>query len=413
MTSSADFDPFAPETVENPHAFFRALRDDAPVCPLRGGQWTVVSRREHIEAVAMDPETFSSNLVGVLIAGNAARDGTAAPTLLEMPVGGPRPVDALAIADPPAHTRQRKLVNGAFSMRRIQGLEPMLRRLAGELFDAFEEQDEVEWMEAVARPLPMVVICELLGFPIEDAGEIERWSNAGIALLSGLATAAEIGANSIQVAELGGYITARFAEAKTALPDDVMGDLARATLAVRPAIGDDEAVAILLQLLIAGQETTTSLLGGAARLLAEDPALQARLRSEPSKVASFIEEAVRLESPFYGHFRVAKKDTELAGCPVSAGTRLMLLWGSGNRDGHASLEHVDLDRDKPRAHLSFGHGIHYCIGAELARLEARVVVETLLDRTRDVALGCDAGHVRHQPSLFVRRLERLPLRLRR
>lgn len=409
MASPADFDPFAPETVENPHAFFRALRKQEPVCPLRGGQWTVVSRRRDIEAVAMDPRTFSSNLVGVLIAGN----GDDAPMLLEMPAGGPRPVDALAIADPPAHPRQRKLVNAAFSMRRIKGLEPRLRQLASQLFDAFEQESEVEWMEAVARPLPMLVICELLGFPAQDADQLERWSTAGIALLSGLATAAEIGANSIQVAELGGYIAARFAEAKTALPDDVMGDLARASQATNPAIGDDEAVAILLQLLIAGQETTTSLLGGAVRLLAEDPALQARLRAEAHKVPTFIEETVRLESPFYGHFRVANEDTELAGCPVSAGTRLMLLWGSGNRDGDESLEHVDLDRDKPRDHLSFGHGIHYCIGAELARLEARVVIETLLERTASVALACDAGAVRHRPSLFVRRLERLPLRLRR
>lgn len=142
----------------------------------------------------------------------------------------------------------------------------------------------------------------------------------------------------------------------------------------------------------------------------QDSALQASLRKDPSEIAPFIEEALRLEAPFHGHFRVARKDTEVAGIPLPEGSRVMLLWSSANRDERQfSRAHaVDLAREKPKSHLSFGHGIHHCIGASLARLEATVAIETILSKTATLCLADDNDY-RHVPSLFVRSLKRLQI----
>ncbi len=182
--------------------------------------------------------------------------------------------------------------------------------------------------------------------------------------------------------------------------------------AMDEALSTDEVVAILLQLVIAGNESTASLIGSAARLLLEHPQLEARLRRDPSLIPSFIEEALRLESPFQAHFRLVQNDTKLADVMLPAGSQLMLLWGSGNRDERvfSRPDEVDLERESLRAHLGFGMGIHHCIGAALARLEARVALETLLVSTKTIRL--DPAHpIRHRPSVHMRQLESLPLEL--
>jgi cytochrome P450 len=212
------------------------------------------------------------------------------------------------------------------------------------------------------------------------------------------------------VGDLNRYLAARFAEAQCAPKDDVLGDLVRATREDAESLSHEEVVAILLQLLTAGTESTTALLGTAVRLLLEGPALEARLRAEPELVPTYVEEALRLESPFRGHFRQARRDAEVAGTRIPAGTRLMLLWGSANRDERRfeRPDELDLARPNPRSHLAFGIGIHHCLGAALARLEARVSLECLLERTRRVRLTRGA-RLRHLPSVLVRRLAALPI----
>jgi cytochrome P450 family 144 len=400
------FDPFAPETLECPHAWHAALREHTPVCPLPQAGYVLVTRHEDIERVALDTETYSSNLVGLLLA-----NASGGAELLELPEGAPRPVDVLAIADPPAHGRQRRLVNKAFSPRRVAALEPRVRLLAAGLFDSFAQRRSAEWVSELAVPLPMTVICELLGLPQADARSLEAWSNAGVALLGGTATPAEIAGHVAAQLELQQYLLDRFRDAKAAPGDDVIGDLVRATREQAEALTDDEAVSVLVQLVIAGQETTASLIASAALLLSQDATLQARLRAEPHLVAPFIEEVLRLESPFNGHFRLVTRDTMLGGVALPKGTRLMLVWASGNRDEERfpAAETLDVERVDPRGHLAFGHGVHHCIGASLARMEARVSVETLLAKTITVRLLEGSAPPVHRPSLFVRRLSELHL----
>jgi cytochrome P450 len=188
----------------------------------------------------------------------------------------------------------------------------------------------------------------------------------------------------------------------------VLGDLVRATEGSE-ALTREEIVAILLQLLTAGNETTTSLIGSALRLLLENPDVEARIRADGALLEPFLEEVLRLESPLHGHFRLVRRDTEVAGTPLAKGSRVMLLWGAANRDGDEfpNPDAIELGRRNAKAHLGFGLGLHHCIGAALARLEARVVFETLLARTS--ALRRTDAKVEHVPSLLVRSLVSLPV----
>ena len=179
----------------------------------------------------------------------------------------------------------------------------------------------------------------------------------------------------------------------------------------RATLTRDEVISILLQILTAGNESTTSLIGSALLLLLENPDVEQRIRADRALLEPFIEEVLRLESPFHGHFRLVRRDTEVAGEPLPEGSRVMLLWSAANRDGDEfpNPDAIDLARRNAKAHLGFGIGIHHCIGAALARLETRVTLETLLARTS--ALRRADGKIAHVPSLLVRCLAALPIEL--
>jgi cytochrome P450 len=396
--------------VQEPHAFFAALRREAPLYRLPNGAYSLISRYRDVRDAALKPEVYSSKLVAVLM------EGMGRPELLAFEGGAPASaVDALAIADPPVHERQRKLSNKAFSMRRVAALEPAIRDLAESLIEAILPQrgarwSSAEWMRDVAVPLPMTVIAGMIGLPGEDTPRLKRWSDAAVALLSGVNTPAQLAEHARQAGELAAYFGQRVDEAAIAPRDDVLGDLVRACEGSE-ALTRDEVVSILLQILTAGNESTTSLIGSALMLLLENPEIEARIRADRTLLEPFIEETLRLESPFHGHFRVVRRDTEVAGQPLPEGSRVMLLWGAANRDGDEfpNPDAIDLARPNAKAHLAFGIGIHHCIGAALARLETRLVLETLLERTS--ALRRPETELEHVPSMLVRCLAALPIEL--
>jgi cytochrome P450 len=340
--------------------------------------------------------------------------GLEAPELLTVGGGAGR-VDVLATADPPGHARQRKLSNKAFSVRRVAALEPAIRALAESRVGAILPRggarwSSADWVREVAVPLPMTVIAGLIGLPGDDIPQLKRWSDSAIAILSGTNTPAQLAEHIGQVGQLAAYFGERVDEAAHASRDDVLGDLVRATEGSE-ALTREEVIAILLQILTAGNETTTSAIGSALLLLIENPDVEARVRADGALLEPFIEEVLRLESPLHGHFRLVRRDTEVAGQPLPEGSRVMLLWGAANRDGDEfpNPDAIDLARRNAKAHLAFGLGIHHCIGAALARLETRVVLETLLARTR--ALRRADRKIAHVPSLLVRSLAELPVEL--
>jgi cytochrome P450 len=402
----ADIDPFDPAVVQEPHEFFAALRREAPLYRMPNGAYYMISRYRDVRDAAMNPEVYSSNLVAVMM------QGLDTPELLAIE-GGAAHVDVLATADPPVHARQRKLANKAFSMRRVAALEPAIRALAESLVGAILPRggarwSSADWVREVAVPLPMTVIAGLIGLPGEDIPRLKRWSDHAIAILSGTNTPVQLAEHMAEVGQLAAYFGERVDEAARSPNDDTLGDLVRATEGSE-ALAREEVVAILLQLLTAGNETTTSAIGSALRLLLENPDVEARIRADAALLEPFIEEVLRLESPLHGHFRVVRRDTEVDGAPLAQGSRVMLLWGAANRDGDefANPDAIDLGRRNAKAHLAFGLGIHHCIGAALARLEMRVVLETLLARTSELRLA--DRKIAHVQSLLVRSLVALPV----
>jgi cytochrome P450 len=412
MRALADLDPFDPDVVQQPHAFFAALRREAPLYRLPNGAYYLISRYRDVRAAALDTAVYSSNLITVMM---QAANEPEVPQLLALPEGGAGQVNALAIADPPAHTRQRKLSNKAFSMRRVAALEPAIRGLTESLVAAIlpargTRWSTADWVREVAVPLPITVIAGLIGLPGEDIPQLKRWSDSAIAILSGTNTPAQLAEHVAQVAQLVAYFSRRVDEAAPAPGDDVLGDLVRATQGSE-ALSRDEVISILLQILTAGNETTTSLIGSALLLLLENPDVEKRVRADRALLEPFIEEALRLESPLHGHFRLVRRDTEVAGAPLPQGSRVMLLWGAANRDESEfpDPDAIDLARPNAKAHLAFGIGIHHCIGAALARLETRVVFETLFARTS--VLRRAEGKIAYLPSLLARSLASLPVEI--
>jgi cytochrome P450 family 144 len=404
LKSLASYDPLSPCVLEEPTSFYTALRHEAPVYRLPNGIY-VMSRFDDVQRAVMDTDTYSSNLVAMLMSTSGMTEDA---QLVQLSGGEEQNMDVLAIADPPKHTRHRKVTNRAFTMRRVSAMEPRIRQLAESLMDNFLLQGGGDWIADVAVPLPMTIIVELLGFPPEDTARLKILSDAAVATLSGINTEQQMAENGAKILEMMEYVGARFDEAARSPGDNVLGDLVRASLEEGELFTRDGIVGMLIQLLTAGNESTSSLIGSAVLLLMREEGLQQQLRDNPELIDAFIEETLRLESPFKGHFRLTRKDTEVGGLHLPAGSHVMLLWGSANRDEAAfdNAEQIDLNRDVLKKHMAFGYGIHHCIGAPLARAESRIAIETLLEKTQTVRLG-QGNDFTYIPSMLIRSLRQL------
>jgi cytochrome P450 family 144 len=376
-------------------------RQPGPTWVEEGGYYRI-SRYNEVTQVCLDPVTFSSNLVAFVLKGTG--DGT---QIMEIPDGIPRPRDVLAIADAPDHTRQRKLLNPQFKGNGLKGYQELVDQVADELGQKVDKNTN-EWMAEFAVPLPLKVMSQLIGLPDEDYDKLKDWSDAGVAIIDGTAT----GDNLMQLAALilgfQAYLSDALHAAAKNTPESLLGKLH--TMITGNQMDHEEAVSILLQLVVAGSESTSSLIGAMAYRLASDGELQRQLRENPDQRASFVEEVLRVDSPFKGHFRVLTQDTEIGGVQMNAGTRLMLHWGLANQDSQmfqdpATVQHK---RDNVRKHLAFGHGIHRCIGSGLAQMEAAAALRILLDILPQFNL-LNGTEPREKKSVFTKRLEDLHL----
>ena len=406
MRSPDDFDFLDPKTVDDPYPFYAALREHAPVYRVPGTGVYLVSNRHLIEEALERQDDFSANLTGVLMTGT---DGK--PQVFDLSGFGSA-VDAIANADEPSHAVHRKLVLPHVTPKVVAALEGTLREWAIELLGPLVEEGCGDWVERVANPLPTRAMALVVGLPLEDVDRLLDWAMTGTEIRAGTTTPERMGHVAARTAEMTAYLAGHLQGALSA-PEDlpapgVIGELARGVR--QGLISEHDGVAILVVLAGAGGESTSSLTGNAVRILAEQPELQRELRANPRLVPEFVEEAVRLESSFRGHYRCVKRDTQLGGVELPEGSRIMLLWAAANRDPETfeNPDSVDIHRAGLREHLAFGRGIHFCVGARLARLEARVILEELLARTRSFSLD-----PRHPPiyvsSIFVRRHSELGL----
>jgi cytochrome P450 len=408
-----NLDPlFDPAVVQQPFDYYRDLRTTRPVHEVVPGTF-LVTRMDLIQEVVAQPDLYSSAVTEFLHKGDWR-----VPSLRSFVPGDMADLEEtpviLATADPPDHERQRRVLTKQFSQQRIRSMEPAFRRLVVEALAGAD--DRFDWMSTVAEPLPMVMVTRILGLPDEHASNLKTLGYAMVERIGGFAGEERIAQLETEaVAGIEPVLNA-YAEARggsTAYGDGVLTTVAQAV--EDGELSDVEALGILTILIAAGGESTTSLLGTAVRILAERPDLQARLRRNPELVPGFVEEALRYDPPFRGHYRVSTRDAVLGDQTVPAGSHLLLMWPAANRDASAfeAAEEIRLDRPSPRSHVGFGWGIHLCIGAPLARLEANVAIDALLGATASFGLDEHAPALRYHPSLLVRRLTALPLVLER
>jgi cytochrome P450 len=388
--------------IDDPYAFYARLRTEAPVWRVPGTDVFTVSTFELLAEASARVADFSSN-IGCLL----YRDDAGLPGRLSYGDAG---VQALATADPPAHASHRKTVFPELVAKRMATLEPDIADVTSECVTRALNGGTVDFMTEIGNVVPITMISRLIGFHDSNIDQLLNAAFDSTAMLGSTLGYDDL----IELVGRSGEIHAWLAEQLSAAlnrpGDDLLGAVARGVNT--GVFAELEAVVVLHTLLSAGGESTTSLLGNAVRILAERQDLQSHLRRHPDLIPVFVEETLRLEPPFRCHMRSVSTNTMLGGIYIPAGATVLLLWGSANRDA-AEFERpdeIDLSRQVPRHHVSFGRGIHHCVGAPLARIEARTVLTMLLERTSRITLDPD-----QQPtwvnSLMVRRHEHLPIRL--
>jgi cytochrome P450 len=317
-------------------------------------------------------------------------------------------IQALATADDPVHAAHRKLLVPQLAAKRINELELFVGETADRLWDEGVHGGTIEWMSAMANRLPMMVVTRLIGVPDVDIEQLMRWGYSTTKVVEGLVDEDQLAAAGVATLELGSYIVEHFDRAAAEPRDDLLSVIATARASGQ--LAELTALPMIITLFSAGGESTASLIGSAAHILATRPDIQRQVRENPDLLGVFLEEVLRYEPPFRGHYRHVVNDTTLRGVELTAGSRLLLLWGAANRDPSHFNDPNEFRLDRPggKGHISFGKGVHFCVGASLARLEARILIGLLLERTTHFE-AIDTG--RWLPSLLSRRLERLELRV--
>ena len=383
-----EYSPLDPEVTRNPYPTYAALRREAPVCRTALG-FSAVSRYEDVREVLRHPELFSSSPMGDAI------EGVKALSPEQLGRG-----ETLLGSDPPRHTRLRKIVNRAFTPRRMAALQARVRELAGRLVAELPGAGECDLVAGLATPLPVTIIAEILGIDPARHEDFKRWSDEFLEAMAGPPTPALQLSLGRSFLERGEYLREVVEERRRVPRNDVISALVQAQRD-EEAMNEDEVLNFVNLLLIAGNETTTNLIGNAVLALIEHVDVMAVVRADLSLVPALLEEVVRYDAPVQLTLRRATRDLELSGEKILEGETLALLLGSANRDERVfdNPDRIDLAREGG-AHVSFGLGTHFCLGAHLARLEAHAALEALLAQRRDLALA--EGGVERAPSLFTR-----------
>ena len=381
------------EYVQDPYSAHARLRAQYPVAPvvMPGGMpaWLVTGYAE-------------------------ARAALTDPRLLKLPRGWrPEPNSIVAAielhmlnSDPPDHERLRKLVNKAFTARGVERLRPRITAITAELLDDMSTRREVDLLASFAFPLPITVICELLGVPVADRDQFRAWSATVVS------NTASPEVSLAHATAMTSYFRNMLAQRRREPADDLLSALVAAR-DEEDRLTEDELLSMAFLLLVAGHETTVNLIGSGMLALLLNPGEMARLRADRSLLGGAVEELLRYVNPVNNAtFRFAGEPLEIAGQQIGADEVVLVSLSGANRDPsrYADPDRLDLGRDSA-GHLAFGHGIHYCLGAPLARLEAEIAFGGLLDRFGSMTLAVPADSLRWRPSTLIHGLESLPVRL--
>jgi cytochrome P450 len=396
------FNLFDPGFRIDPYPTYRRLREEDPVHETPFGA-KVLSRHADCLAILRDPRSSSDNTNSTdyqqFVAG---QEQVADQEFL----GGARP---FLFLDPPDHTRLRGLVSKAFTPRVVEGLRPRIQEIVDELIDALAERDSVEVIEDLAYPLPVAVICEMMGVPAADHATFKEWSRALARSLDPveIMPPEEVERRQRTVTQFADYFRALIEERRAGPKDDLLSALIAAEEA-GDKLAPEELLATCILLLVAGHETTVNLIGNGTLSLLRHPDQLQKLRDDLSLTKNTVEEVLRYDPPVQMTLRIALDDMQVGDVALKKGQQAILLLASANRDPEQfrEPERFDITRDASR-HLAFGHGIHFCLGAPLARVEGEIALGTLVRRVQGLELRTEAPA--YKENIVLRGLASLPV----
>jgi cytochrome P450 len=397
-SSDIYFNPWDENFRANPYPHYRPLLAGPPRIIDMGFKFALCARHADVRAVLMDHAAFSSVVPKGLGFDEQTKIFGDAPTMLG--------------SDPPTQTRLRRLVSRDFTPRRIRELEPRIREIAKNLLDAAQRKGEFDVMADLANPLPVMVISDLLGVPHEEYQQFKNWSDKIIEAdntIPGMPIPDEI---KNAFTELKAYFAAEIIRRRKNPGTDLVSALVAAHDEAE-ALSADELLQFVLLLLLAGNETTTNLIGNGMLALGRNPDSMAALRAKPELMRSAVEEMLRYDGPVQATFRTATRDTVIGGTPIAAGMGAFVIIAAANRDPaqFKDLEKFDITRAS-NEHVAFGEGIHFCIGAPLARMEGSIAIGSALERFPLLRLKNPDAPVTYKGSYFLRGLSRLEMALK-
>jgi len=393
--SHARFEPRGGESWRDPFGMYRALRDHDPVHRVadngQGQDYWVLSRFGHVLDAVVDARTFSSASGLTFYYGDMEQVGLEAP---------------IVMMDPPAHTALRKLIIKRMTPQRVLALAPMVREFVVERVESLRGRGAGCAMDDLVRPLASFVVAHTLGVPLADRARFGRWTDA---IVSASAGGNVLGAGEA-VREMFVYFAGLLERRRTEPSDDMLSALVHGRLKTGEGVSAAQMLGVAFTMVTGGNDTIMGLLGGAFELLTRHPAQRKFLLEDPARIPDAVEEFLRFTTPAQGLARTATRDVTLEGRTIPQGRKVMLLYASANRDEREfgpDAGACDVTRTI-RRHLAFGYGPHHCVGAAIARLQARVVLEEVLARCPGFAVDAEVGH--YAPGPFVRRFEQLPFR---
>lgn len=395
------YDPLDPATVLDPYPVLNELRDEGPVFYLPELDHYIITRYEDVEQVLLDRETWSAS--------NASSPLTpVCPAAQEIMAAGYHRVPTLNNSDPPRHGPMRKSVLTVMTPRRLNALEPTLRAYAEGLVGNLVDDPVVDLVDRLAFPFPGYAAFSLLGFPPEDTDLLKEWSAKRVLLTYGRLTEQL----QIEIAEVivkfWKYCEDHVAARRAARGDDITSDLIDLADAKPEQLNDFDIVNMVYSMALAGHETTCNTIGNGMRALLSDRGEWQRLVDDPALIPNAVEEILRYDGPVVNHRRIAKVDTKVGGVPIPAGGKVMMCFAAADHDPAQfdDPDHFDVSREEAELHLAFGKGPHYCLGAALARLEVRVVLELLTTHTPQMELVPDQNF-EYSPNALFRGLKAL------
>jgi cytochrome P450 len=400
---------FAPETLTDPYPAYARLRAEAPVYRDPNTHIVYVSTHDLIIEVNSQPRVFSNRF------GEALRSGAGFqhdPEEDAIAAKGVRVIDTMLTADPPAHTRYRKLAMKAFTMKRVDQMVPYMTQVCHELIDAFIDKGECEFKSQFAAHVPMIVIADALGVPRADMDIFRKWSDAFIDQLGGMVSRERRHECARLIVEFQNYFIEKIEEKRKNPTEDVISDLVHADLAEE---GDHrkmeypELLSIMQQLLVAGNETTAHTLAAGIMYLIANPDELAKLKADPSLYPNLAEEALRMLTPTNNMWRLVAEDATIGGVPVKKGEVLLLRYGSANRDEgkFPDANRFDVARPNAKEHLAFGAGIHHCLGAYVARKEMQIAFPIVVERLKNMRFSRGPDSFHFAPNILMRGLSDL------